>query len=81
MAQASNPTEVAGTSRSRTGTSVVTISDSQGRGLQSVFNNIKDKGYEVTVLFWKGRGITEAVKESKTNMDGTRYNSSACGYM
>lgn len=64
MAQANSSTNVGGASNFRTGTSVVIIADSRGRGLQTVFSQIKDRGYAVTVLFWKGRGMTEAVKDS-----------------
>lgn len=52
----------------RSGTSVVIITDSRGRGLQSIFDKLDDKIYKVRVLVWIGRGITEAVKESKSQL-------------
>lgn len=50
------------------GTSVVVITDSRGRGIEAELSSIQDRSYSVKVLVWKGRGVTEAVKESKQQL-------------
>lgn len=47
---------------------VVIIADSRGVGLQSEFDLLNDKGYEIKVLVYKGRGMSQAVREATNKL-------------
>lgn len=48
---------------------VAIITDSRGAGLESRFDQMKGKAYQVKVIVRKGKGITDAVKESTRDLD------------
>lgn len=50
------------------GYSVVIISDSRGAGLQNEINLLNEKGYQVKVLVYKGRGMAQAVREATNKL-------------
>lgn len=48
---------------------VAIITDSRGAGLQSRFDQMKGKSYQVKVLVRVGKGVTDAVKDSRRDLD------------
>lgn len=50
------------------GKNVVVIADLRGQGIQDKLQTIKNDSYSVKVLVWRGRGVKEAVKESKQQL-------------
>lgn len=48
---------------------IVVITDSRGAGIQSMFDQLKDKNYSIQILVWKGKGVAEAVRESRKRLN------------